>query len=201
MTGLRALNSVVELPKGIQVVIERDQRAGPRVAPRDRERACHLRIDARTGPGHVVLGPLRDVAGFGFPVRFKIELSDDESFQREVRLVVDHTKEDFANPGIALLTFPAEQASGRFCRVTATKLATRQNDFIFALAELRILNVSGDNLAQGSLVSALDTIEAAPRWGKLNLIDGYYRGVTTSTEMSLADLQRQRCRMPTRPVA
>ena len=131
-------------------------------------------------------------AGFGFPVRFKIELSDDESFQRDVRLVVDHTKEDFANPGIALLTFPAEQASGRFCRVTATKLATRQNDFIFALAELRILNVSGDNLAQGSLVSALDTIEAAPRWGKLNLIDGYYRGVTTSTEMSLADLQRQR---------
>ena len=41
-------------------------------------------------------------------------------------------------------------AKGRYVRVTATKLAPRQNDFIFALAELEALDAAGKNLAAGA---------------------------------------------------
>jgi hypothetical protein len=57
-------------------------------------------------------------------------------------------------------------------RVTATKLAPRKNDFIFALAELQVFDPEGNNVALHKAVTALDSIEAPPRWGKANLTDG-----------------------------
>ena len=39
-------------------------------------------------------------AGFGFPVRFKIEVSDDPEFKTGVTLVADHTQPTLPNPGI-----------------------------------------------------------------------------------------------------
>jgi hypothetical protein len=57
-------------------------------------------------------------------------------------------------------------------RVTATKLALRQNDYNFALAELSVFDAAGKNLALGKAVAALDSIEALPRWSKKNLVDG-----------------------------
>ena len=68
---------------------------------------------------------------------------------------------------------PAGGKSGRYVRVTATKLAPRQNDFIFALAELEVFDADGQEPAAGAPVTALDSIEAPPRWRKANLIDGY----------------------------
>ena len=57
-------------------------------------------------------------------------------------------------------------------RVTATKLAPRKNDFIFALAELQVFDQNGHNIALSKTVTALDSIEAPPRWRKSNLTDG-----------------------------
>lgn len=131
-------------------------------------------------------------SGFGFPVRFKVEMSDDENFRNGVTAIADYTAQDFANPGIKPLTFAVEGKSGRFVRVTATKLATRQNDFIFALAELSVIDETGRNLALGQTVRGLDSIEAAPRWRQSNLVDGYYMGVAVASEASIADLKRQR---------
>ena len=131
-------------------------------------------------------------AGFGFPVRFKVELCDQENFEGPVTIVTDQTQKDFVNPGIKPLQFPVAGRSGRFIRVTATKLAPRQNDFIFALAELSAFDVSGKNVAIGMPVKAGDSIEAAPRWRAANLVDGYYFGVSRPDGTSLADLQRQR---------
>jgi len=127
----------------------------------------------------VVLRPCHDEfndigAGFGFPVRFKIELSDDATFQTGVTLVADETAKDFANPGTAPYTTKAEGKTGRYVRVTATKLAPRQDDFIFALSELEALDAEGRNLAAGKTVTALDSIEAPVRWRKSNLTDGLY---------------------------
>jgi hypothetical protein len=63
----------------------------------------------------------------------------------------------------------------RHLRVTATRLAPRQNDFIFALGELQAIGGENhDNLAPGAVVSALDSIEAGPRWGRANLTDGIW---------------------------
>ena len=131
-------------------------------------------------------------AGFGFPVRFKVELSEDKNFQGQVTLAVDHTERDFANPGVKPLKFPVGGKSGQFIRVTATKLAPRQNDFIFALAELNAFDGSGADVAYGRPVQALDTIEAPPRWRVSNLVDGYFHGITSPSETSIVDLKRQR---------
>jgi mono/diheme cytochrome c family protein len=115
-------------------------------------------------------------AGFGFPVRFKIEVSDAPEFKANVSLVVDCTAADVPNPGVAAQTFSANGATGRYIRVTATKLALRQNDYNFCLAELEAFDTTGKNRASGAAVTALDSIEAPVRWRKSNMTDGYAPG-------------------------
>lgn len=118
--------------------------------------------------------------GFGFPVRFKIEVSDDPEFKTGVSLVWrkhDATfMHDFANPGLKPFesgTAGDDGVTGRFVRVTAVKLAKRSNDYIFALAEMEVYDSkTGPNLAAGKPVTSLDSIEAPPRWRKTNLTDG-----------------------------
>ena len=114
--------------------------------------------------------------GFGFPVRYKIEASSDTTFESGVTVVVDKTKADETNPGVAPLHFKSPNLNARYVRVTATKLAKRSGDYIFALAELRLLNVNGDNLAKSKTITALDSIESPVRWRKSNLVDALYPG-------------------------
>ena len=118
-------------------------------------------------------------AGFGFPVRFKVEASDDPEFKTGVTLFWrrhDQTfMADFPNPGLTVFSThgaPDDGIAGRYVRVTATKLALRQNDFIFALAEMEVLDAAHVNLAKDRPVTALDSIEAPPRWRATNLTDG-----------------------------
>ncbi len=115
---------------------------------------------------------------FGFPHRFRIELFADESFSNPVS-VADFTKKDFARPGARAAHFPAGGSTGRFVRVTATRLWSRRrkeqppsNDWIFALGELAVF--SGGQLVSPQAVSAADSIEASGRWSRANLIDGVY---------------------------
>ncbi|MFM7604169.1 MAG: DUF1553 domain-containing protein [Prosthecobacter sp.] len=118
--------------------------------------------------------------GFGFPVRFKIEVSDDREFKTGVSLVWrkhDATfMQDFPNPSLKPFethTAGDDGVTGRFVRVTAVKLAQRRGDFIFALAEMEVYDSkTGANLAAGKPVTSLDSIEAPPRWRKTNLTDG-----------------------------
>jgi len=114
--------------------------------------------------------------GFGFPVRYKIEASSDTTFESGVTVVADKTKADEPNPGVAPLHFKSPNLNARYVRVTATKLAKRSGDYIFALAELRLLDANGDNLAKGKAITALDSIEAPVRWRKSNLVDALYPG-------------------------
>lgn len=136
-------------------------------------------------------------AGFGFPVRFRIEVSNHENFDQAVTTITDQTQTDFANPGIKVLKFAVERKSGRFLRITATKLAPRQNDFILALGELSVFDESGKNLAAGKIVRGLDSIEAPPRWRASNLVDGYFYGMARQSENSLGELQSQRAELVT----
>lgn len=114
-------------------------------------------------------------AGFGFPLGYKIELSNDPDFGDNVVVICDHTGADVKNPGTSPQCFAVESTeAARHLRITATKLATRQNDYIFALGEVLAFDENGRNLAQGRLVSALDSIEAPVRWQRQNLVDGRY---------------------------
>ncbi|MBI3881450.1 MAG: DUF1549 domain-containing protein [Verrucomicrobia bacterium] len=141
-------------------------------------------LGARATIDHVALRPCYDDfngigAGFGFPVRFKVEASDDPEFKSGVTLLWkqhDQTfMNDFRNPGLKPFTTGGAKddgIQGRYVRVTAVKLAPRKNDFIFALAELEVFDQRTNNLALGRPVTALDSIEAPPRWRKVNLTDG-----------------------------
>lgn len=140
-------------------------------------------------------------AGFGFPVRFLVEVSDDPEFRAGVVRWVDRTERDFSNPGVAPQRFESESPAGsstkgRYVRITATKLARRMpTDFIFALGEISVLSKEGKNLASGCSVTALDSIEAGPRWQRKNIVDGYYYGRSKLADTDLKNLQAQRSAM------
>ncbi|HND55181.1 MAG TPA: DUF1549 domain-containing protein, partial [Pirellulaceae bacterium] len=146
-------------------------------------------------------------AGFGFPPRYKIELSDDPTFQSGVNTIADRSSADVPNPGTTPIEHPAVvvgamgTANGganvtrtaRYVRVTATKLAVRQNDYIFALAELQVFDAEGRNAAQGATVTSLDSIEAGPRWRRTNLVDGLFPKSTRPADAAaLVEAKRER---------
>ena len=140
-------------------------------------------------------------AGFGFPLRFKVELSDDSEFRQGASLVWKRHDEtfmrDFTNPGIAPFTTGGAKGDfhARYVRVTATKLAPRKNDFIFALAEMKVLDEEGKNLALGAKVTALDSIEAVPRWAKANLVDAHAPVQPDASTGDIASLRAQRAKL------
>jgi signal transduction histidine kinase len=107
--------------------------------------------------------------GFGFPVRFRVELSSDEAFSAPAT-AADFTAEDFANPGLAPVSIHVGGKSARFVRVTATKLWRRIDDYVFALGELLV--VSGNrNRAFRHRTSATDSFESPGMWSRGFLTD------------------------------
>ncbi len=131
-------------------------------------------------------------AGFGFPLRFKVEASNDAAFASGVTLLEDQTKADMPNPGVTPRSI-AGGTTARYVRITATKLALRMNDYIFALAEAQVLDAAGRNVALGAAVTASDSTDAPPRWQRKNLTDGYYYGhKTTASPERIAALEKER---------
>jgi len=123
----------------------------------------------------IVLAPARptdfaDTPGFGFPVRYRVAVSDDPSFARS-EVVLDRTAVDAPNPGDAPVIGDAGGRRARYVRVTALKLWPRTNDFVFALAELQVES-QGRNAAAGAAVTALDSIEQG-RWSTRYLVDDF----------------------------
>jgi mono/diheme cytochrome c family protein len=128
-------------------------------------------------------------AGFGFPVRFRIEASNDPEFKQDVHVIVDRTEVDVLNPGVVPLDFAFDSMRARFVRMTATRLAYRQNDYIFALAELQVWNEQNQCVSEGSTVTSLDSIEAPVRWSRKNLVDNYWFGSWLSPDQQAKVIQ------------
>jgi uncharacterized protein len=88
----------------------------------------------------------------GFPVRFRIEMSDDPSFQTAA-LITDQTGADFPNPADHIRTFPAASA-GRYVRITATRLrpagarSGAPARFGFSLSKVDVIS-DGKDIAEG----------------------------------------------------
>jgi hypothetical protein len=125
----------------------------------------------------VVLRPCHDDyanigSGFGFPARFKVEASVSADFTKPI-VLADETSADVPNPALAPYTI-AKTTNARYVRVTATELAERSNDFMFALAEVEVFDGSGKNVATKATVTSLDSIEGPPRWRRVNLVDGIW---------------------------
>ncbi|MFN0126640.1 MAG: DUF1553 domain-containing protein [Verrucomicrobiales bacterium] len=133
-------------------------------------------------------------AGFGFPVRFKLEASDDPEFRTGVRVVTDQTATDFPNPGIKPVAYDVSLRV-RYLRLTATVLASRKDAFMAALAEWRVEDATGANVAASAQVTSLDSIETPGRWTRDYLVDGLSPGNAADpadTARTLDHLQQAR---------
>lgn len=108
--------------------------------------------------------------GFGFPLRFLIEAAEEPDFRNAI-VIVDHREEDFLNPAENPVSFPAENVRGRYVRVTATKWWHRNQDYVFALAEMAVY-AGDENVALGAPVLA-DTKTEFWSWKDEFLVDGY----------------------------
>jgi hypothetical protein len=108
--------------------------------------------------------------GYGFPLRFHVEISNDPTFASS-NLVASQTT-DLVNPGYYPQSYSVANISARYVRVAATKLYyyAAGSDYTFALSQLEVVS-GGTNVALNASVSALDTIESSG-WGKAGLTDG-----------------------------
>lgn len=103
-----------------------------------------LRIDLGTPKpiAGVVLYPVAPgaEAGYGFPLRYRISLSDSEKGENSI-VVVDSTAADQPNPGTNSVSHTFEVKTARFVRIEATALRpTAANEYVLALAEAEVLS-------------------------------------------------------------
>jgi len=95
--------------------------------------------------------------GIGFPVRFRIDISDDPKFASATP-VSDRTGTDLSDPADRIQTFVASGAKGRYVRVTATKLRpvpappqsgnTAPPSYRFSLSKIDVVS-GGQDIAVG----------------------------------------------------
>jgi alpha-L-rhamnosidase len=133
------------------------------------------------------------IKGFGFPLRYRLEASDDAHFTQP-RLLQDRTAADAPNPGSTWLTIDGHGVSGRYVRLTATKLFSHpksKGEFYFGLRALEV--ISGDQrVAFKTPVKALDSLEKEG-WGTQFISESLER-------RQEAVLLRSEVNLDTRPV-
>jgi alpha-L-rhamnosidase len=130
-------------------------------------------------------------AGFGFPVRYRVELADDPSFE-DPTVVADRTDDPQPNPAAETVTVDAGGARGRHLRVTAVEPYTLRpaepatgwaqydhdrvpDEFadwcVFALAALSVRADGAADVARDRPVRASSSVESET-WGRARLVDG-----------------------------
>ncbi len=141
------------------------------------------------------------IPGFGFPLRYHVEISNDATFSQSTRLA-DHTAADVPNPGDTVVEINAQGKSARFLRITATRLFSRPSnpsEFCFALRSLEVLS-GGQNIAPNAAVTALDSVEAHG-WSTAHLTNGSSPPVTPRREAVMMRRDVTLAQKPTRAIA
>ncbi len=141
-------------------------------------------------------------AGYGFPLRFRVEIAEDGSSAERV-IVADQTNTDFLNPGSLPVYLPVPGLPARHVRITATRLAREGDRFPFSLGEVMILG-GGRNVAIGMDREDFGnsrTMGTVPMWGLANLVDGHIAcgppmgtrpSPTLGYQSRLVDLRKER---------
>jgi len=112
------------------------------------------------------------VKGFGFPLRFRIQAADDPTFTASTD-IADHTQADYPAPGFFVQSFPSNGVSGRYLRLTVTRLwqrPTGNREFCFGLGEIEAMR-GRVNLALDADPVVKDSEEHSG-WGRAHLNDG-----------------------------
>jgi len=114
-------------------------------------------------------------AGYGFPLEFKVELSNTPDFKKPESIVYTTrctTLPDTAAVDDTVLT--GVSATARYLRLTTTKLRTPANDGanpILALSQIEVFSET-KNIAPRATVTASDTSDDTTRWSPCALVDG-----------------------------
>ncbi len=107
------------------------------------------------------------VAGYGFPVRFKLEVFDE---QDAPHVVLDKTGEDFPNPGCFPVVSRFDPRRVKRVRFTATDPWSVDGPEILAMAEMLVLSGTRNLAIDGTVTSS--SSRSAPRaWTRNNLVD------------------------------
>ena len=124
----------------------------------------------------IVLLPMthQNIAGFGFPLRFKIEVFNSGNFKNP-KTVLDQTLTDVPNPGAKPMEFEVKGSGVKTVRVTVTRLpeltgAKAGENFAWALDEIQVL-AGGKNIALGQNVTASSSVDQFG-WGRQALTRG-----------------------------
>ncbi|MGC4073721.1 MAG: family 78 glycoside hydrolase catalytic domain [Nibricoccus sp.] len=106
----------------------------------------------------------------GYPRRFKVELANNPGMLGAT-ILGDFTKEDY-NVWLTKTDIPAPEggATGRYLRITATKLRSFDDFACFALSQVAVFS-EGKNIAVGAKVIFLDSRESA-LWSSASVVDG-----------------------------
>jgi signal transduction histidine kinase len=108
--------------------------------------------------------------GYGFPLRFVVEVADDPAMTNAV-LAVDRSMADVENPGRYPLVLPTGTVAGRYVRFTSTRHVPSNEGFFWALEELMVLS-GNRNVAVGCEVLASSQLELFPNWALERINDG-----------------------------
>jgi uncharacterized protein len=87
--------------------------------------------------------------GFGtFPLRFKIEASDQADF-RDATVIADCSSADYPDPQDQLTEYPARRKTGRYVRLTVLRMrpVPKTPTFSFAVSKIAVLS-SGKDIAE-----------------------------------------------------
>ncbi|BDS08290.1 hypothetical protein NT6N_33300 [Oceaniferula spumae] len=89
-------------------------------------------------------------SALGFPKRFKIEVSEDAGFSSPT-VIYDSGANDYLSPGHRLACFSAEDAAGRFVRISSGRLPPhpRKAGSIFAMSEIEVIS-RGEVVSRGA---------------------------------------------------
>jgi signal transduction histidine kinase len=107
---------------------------------------------------------------YAFPVRFRLDASDDAQFATFTPLLV-RTEVDHAQSSVAPVVVHVPKTRARYLRITVTKLAQVEGRWTFALAEIMVLE-GNRNIALGAKVQHAGGTGLPPRWLLANLTDG-----------------------------
>ncbi|MCZ6673410.1 MAG: DUF1549 domain-containing protein [Verrucomicrobia bacterium] len=146
----------------------------------DTEKWLQVDLGKSIEPTQIYLIPAYDKAngigaGYGFPLRYRVEGSNDPEFNEGVRRIWNAMGEDQPNPGSRTVSMDVGAPAIRYIRMTATRLANYKTSYLFALGELQAVNAIGNqNFALNKLVTASDSMEQEEHWRAANLVDGIY---------------------------
>lgn len=107
------------------------------------------------------------VAGYGFPVRFKLEIFDEKN---EAQVIMDRTNEDYPNPRCYPVVARFAPRPIKRVRFTATEPWSVDGPEILAMAEMLVLS-GPRNLALEATVTSSSSRNAPRAWTRSNLID------------------------------